>query len=113
MEKVDARESGIIALELLLVEREGNIVDAIGRCVVAGAGAGLAYAAIVGITAPEPIVSKVLGGMAAGGSGIVCGGKIISAWRVDALKQEILEEAIVDASREAVFEFQGLQQDLP
>ena len=66
----------------------------------------------MGITAPEPIVSKVLGGIAAGGSGIVCAGKILSTWRVDALKQEILEETIVDASREAIFEFQSLQHDL-
>jgi len=109
---VDAREAGILALEVLLMEREGDIVDALGQCMVAGAGAGLANAAIVGITAPEPIVSKALGGIAAGGSGIVCGGKILSTWRVGALKQEILEETIVDASREAIFEFQSLQHDL-
>jgi len=36
----------------------------------------------------------------------------MSAWRVDALKQEVLEETIVDDSREAIFEFQNLQHDL-
>ena len=113
IEKVDAREQGIVALEILRAEKGGVISDAIGQCVGSGVKAGLAYLAVVGITAPEPTITKILGVIAAGGTIILCGGDIYSALHVESLKQEIVEETIIDDSREAIFEFESLQQTQP
>ncbi len=113
MDKVDDREDGIRELKILRAERGGAVFDAAGTCVQAGAGAGLAYAAAVGLLNPEPLVSKVLGGIAAVGAGIVCGGSIYDAWYVEGLKQEQKFEEIIEDSQDAIAEFNDLKDNPP
>lgn len=83
VEKIDELEDKIRELELLRADRGKAIFDAGAICVKAGSGAALAYAAIVGLVAPEPTVTKVVGAVAAVGAGIACVGSIYSAWRVE------------------------------
>ena len=113
VDKVDDRETGIRELQILRAERRGAVSDAAGTCIQSGAGAGLAYAAAVGLLAPEPTVSKILGGIAALGAGIVCGGAVYSARSVEGLKQEIKIEEIVEDSQDAIAEFNDLQDNPP
>lgn len=113
VDKVDDRETGIRELEILRAERGGAVFDAAGTCIQAGAGAGLAYAAAVGLLSPEPTVSKILGGIAALGAGIVCGGAAYNAWRVEGLKQEIKIEEIIEDSQDAIAELNDLQDNPP
>ena len=113
IDKVNDREMGIRELEILRAERGGATFDALGTCIEAGAGAGLAYAAAVGLLAPEPTVSKILGGIAAVGAGIVCGGAVYNSWRVEGLKQELKIEEIIDDSQDAIAEFNDLQDNPP
>jgi len=113
IDKVDDRETGIRELELLRAERKGAVFGAFGTCVQAGAGAGLAYAAAVGLLAPEPTVTKILGGIAALGAGIVCGAAVYDVWIVEGLKQEIKIEEIIEDSQDAIAEFNDLQGNWP
>lgn len=113
VDMVEKREEKIEQLEILRKEQGGAIIDALGSCLDTGAKVGVATVAILGITAPEPLVSKILGGIAAGATTIVCGGKIYSAWQVEGHKQEVMIEEIYDASRDAIFEFQNLQLNPP
>ncbi|MCH8876793.1 MAG: hypothetical protein IIA89_08200 [Chloroflexi bacterium] len=113
LDKVDDRATGIRELEILRAERKGAVSDAGGTCIQAGAGAGLAYAAAVGLLAPEPTVTKILGGIAALGAGIVCGAAVYDVWIVEGLKQEIKIEEIIEDSQDAIAEFNDLQGNWP
>lgn len=113
VEMVDRREQGIRDLEILRAEKGGEVFGAVGECVQAGAGAGLAYAAIVGFTAPEPTISKVLGGVAALGAVVVCGGAIYTTLHTEGVKQELKIGEIIDASSQAAEELESLRNDPP
>jgi len=113
VEMVDRREQGIRDLEILRAEKGGEVFGAVGECVQAGAGAGLAYAAIVGLTAPEPTISKVLGGAAALGAVVVCGGAIYTTLHTEGVKQELKIGEIIDASSQAAEELESLRDDPP
>ena len=113
VDMVDRREQAIRDLEILRAEKGGAIFDSVGQCVQAGAGGGLAYAAVVGLTAPEPTISKVLGGAAALGAAIVCGGAIYSTLHTESVKQDLKVEEITDASTQAIGELQSLEQEPP
>ncbi len=76
---VDKRNEKITDLEILQAERGDAIIDAFGDCATAGAVAGVSVVAVIGLTAPEPTVSKILGGLAGGAAVIICGGSIRSA----------------------------------
>lgn len=113
VQKVDELEDKLRELEVLRAERGKTIFDAAATCIKAGSGAGLAYAAFVGLVAPEPTVTKVVGAVAAVGAGIACIGSIYSAWHVEGVKQENKIEEITDAGVDAAIEFRDLQQSPP
>lgn len=113
VDMVDKRDEKITELEILHVERGDAIIDAFGDCVTAGSVAGVSVVAIIGLTAPEPTISKILGGLAGGAAVIICGGSIRSAWHTEGVKQQFKIEEIEDASRNAVYEFMSLQNDPP
>ena len=113
VDMVDKRNEKITELEILRVEQGDAIIDAFGDCATAGAAAGILVVAIIGLTAPEPTVSKILGGLAGGATVIICGGSIRSAWHTEGIKQQKKIEEIEDASRDAVYEFQSLQRNPP
>lgn len=113
VDMVDKRNEKITELEILQVERGDAIIDAFGDCATAGAVAGVSVVAIIGLTAPEPTVSKLLGGLAGGAAVIICGGSIRSAWHTEGIKQQKKIEEIEDAGRDAVYEFLSLQRNPP
>jgi hypothetical protein len=113
VDMVDKRNEKITELEILRVEQGDAIIDAFGDCATAGAAAGVSVVAIIGLTAPEPTVSKILGGLAGGATVIICGGSIRSAWHTEGIKQQKKIEEIEDASGDAVYEFQSLQRNPP
>ncbi len=61
----------------------------------------------------EATVSKILGGIAALGAGIVCGAAVYDVWIVEGLKQEIKIEEIIEDSQDAIAEFNDLQGNWP
>lgn len=113
VDMVDKRDEKIIELEILRVEQGDAIIGVFGDCATAGAVAGVSVVAIIGLTAPEPTVSKILGGLAGGAAVIICGGSIRSAWHTEGAKQHQKIEEIEDASRNAVYEFMSLHNNPP
>jgi len=68
---------------------------------------------VVGLEAPEPTVSEVLGAVAERGASSACGGFTYPAWQVEGLKQQSKIDEIIAASSKAIVEFQDLQRDPP
>jgi len=113
VEKVEKRDEKIDDLALTRAERGDAFVDAFGTCVGSGVAATTSAIAIIGLAAPEPTVSKWIGGIAAGGTIILCGGSIRNAIHTQKIKEHLIIDEIEDVSRDAIYEFQSLQRNPP
>jgi hypothetical protein len=113
VDKLEKRDEKIDELELTRAERGDAALDAFGTCAGAGAAAGTSAVTIIAIANPEPLVSKIIAGISGGATLILCGGAIRNAVHTQKIKEQQIIDQIEDKSRDAIFEFQSLQQNPP
>lgn len=113
VDKLEKRDEKIDELELTRAERGDAALEAFGTCAGAGAAAGTSAVTIIAIANPEPLVSKIIAGISGGATLILCGGAIRNAVHTQKIKERQIIDKIEDESRDAIFEFQSLQQNPP
>jgi len=111
VDQVDQMQDAIDDLEIERLEGDQSIIDAVGTCLAAG-GAGLAgYAAVAGLVAPDPTITKIVGVVAGVAAIAICGASVYGATTVQSETEQNLIDDIIEHGRAAVTEFQDLERD--
>jgi hypothetical protein len=114
VQEVDDREEYIQQLESARRAADAGLWDTIGTCVEflgggLGVGAVLVAIDVTGILKAAAVIGAIA---AVAGGGAICGGSIAGRDAADEDRQQV-EQNIIVASRDAIYEFQDLERNPP